>query len=281
MGDTPLKITNRARACAYGLGVGTTGLIFAAIAIAWLAYLVPHFVRRRDDEPVADVDPTDRFSDSMRIIRNGTAPLLDQDLAQIPKYEVSTPQTRRAAIKDLRRQERLAAGRRRRVLLVLLAGLSVVVGTCASGLTPWWSLAIPGGLLLIFVIVARVSVGVIRRSLDARYRQIRQGSNESTIFLSREDLLGADGQKGPASSGKSKTEQAKEAGALWDPVPITVPTYVSKPLAPRTVRTIDLSGPGVTVSARPEVPVTADAPEAVAEARPEAEDDDTREVASA
>ena len=45
--------------------MGTTGLIFAAIAIAWLAYLVPHFVRRRDDESVPDVDPADRFADSM------------------------------------------------------------------------------------------------------------------------------------------------------------------------------------------------------------------------
>jgi hypothetical protein len=262
--------------------VGTTGLIFAAIAIAWLAYLVPHFVRRRDDEPVAgQIDPSDRFSDSMRIVRNGTAPLLDQDLAQIPTYEVSTPQTRRAAIKDLRRQERLATARRRRVLLVLMAGLSVVVGTCAAGLTPWWSLAIPGGLLLVFVVVARVSVGVIRRSLDARYRQIRHGSNESTIFLSREDLLGADEGKGSASSEKKKTDPAKQAGALWDPVPITVPTYVSKPLAPRTVRTIDLSGPGVTASTRPQVPVTADAPEAVAEARPEADEDDAQKAASA
>ena len=143
MGDTPLKITNRARTCPYGLGVGTTGLIFAAIAIAWLAYLVPHFVRRREDEVAVEVDPSDRFSDSMRIIRNGTAPLVDQDLAQIPTYEVSTPQTRRAAIKDLCRQERVAAARRRRVLLVLLAGLSVVVGICAAGLTPWWSLAVP------------------------------------------------------------------------------------------------------------------------------------------
>jgi hypothetical protein len=262
--------------------VGTTGLIFAAIAIAWLAYLVPHFVRRRDDEPAASqIDPSDRFSDSMRIIRNGTAPLLDQDLAQIPTYEVSTPQTRRAAIRDLRRQERLAAARRRRVLLVLMAGLSVVVGTCAAGLTPWWSLAIPGGLLLVFVVVARVSVGVIRRSLDARYRQIRHGSNESTIFLSRDDLLGADEGKGSASSEKKKTDPAKLAGALWDPVPITVPTYVSKPLAPRTVRTIDLSGPGVTASTRPQVPVTADAPEAVAEARPEADEDDAQKAASA
>jgi hypothetical protein len=264
--------------------VGTTGLIFAAIAIAWLAYLVPHFVRSRDDEPTGDVDPSDRFSDSMRIIRNGTAPLLDQDLAQIPKYEVSTPQTRRAAIKDLRRQERVAATRRRRVLLVLLAGLSVVAATCAAGLTPWWSLAIPGGLLLSFVVVARISVTVIRRNLDARYRQIRHGSNELTIFQSREDLVGAkDGKDAvvPAPKGKSKSKPVDDAGALWDPVPITVPTYVSKPLAPRTVRTIDLSGPGVAASVRPQVPVTADAPETVGESAPEADGEDTREVASA
>ncbi len=259
--------------------MGTTGLIFAAIAIAWLAYLVPHFVRRRDDEPLTAVDPPDRFSDSMRIIRNGTAPLVDQDLAQIPKYEVSTPHTRRAAIKDLCRQERRAAARRRRVLMVLLAGFSVVAGVCAAGVTPWWSLTIPGGLLLVFVVVARISVRVIRRSLDARYRQIRHGSNESTIFLSREDLKGAGLDKVPATSRKSKTDPSE--GGLWDPVPITVPTYVSKPLAPRTVRTIDLSGPGVTASTRPEVPVTADAPERVGEAVPENEGDEARNAASA
>ena len=89
--------------------MGTTGVIFAAIAIAWLAYLVPHFVRRQDEEPVDESDPSERFSDSIRIVRNGTAPLLDQDLEEIKSYEVSTPQTRRAAIRDLRRLE--AAGR--------------------------------------------------------------------------------------------------------------------------------------------------------------------------
>ena len=262
--------------------MGTTGLIFAAIAIAWLAYLVPHFVRRRDDEPVTAVDPPDRFSDSMRIIRNGTAPLVDQDLAQIPRYEVSTPQTRRAAIKDLHRQERVAASRRRRVLVVLLAGLSAVLGTCTAGLTPWWSLAIPGGLLALFVVIARISVRVIRRNLDARYRQIRHGSNESTIFLSREDLARAEVGKGSAATGKTKSKPADDAGSLLDPVPITVPTYVSKPLAPRTVRTIDLSGPGATASSRPEVPVTADAPDTAAEEVAEAEaDSGAQKVASA
>jgi hypothetical protein len=67
----------------YRLGVGTTGVIFAAIAVAWLAYLVPHFVRRRDDEDLDESDPADRFSDSMRIVRYGTAPLLDHDLEEI------------------------------------------------------------------------------------------------------------------------------------------------------------------------------------------------------
>ena len=118
-------------------GVGTTGVIFGAIAIAWLAYLVPHFVRRRDDEPVDEPKPADRFSDSMRIVRHGTAPLLDQDLAEIKTYEVSTPETRRAAVNDLRRLEEVAAGRRRRVLLILLAGLSVMIGLAAVPLMPW------------------------------------------------------------------------------------------------------------------------------------------------
>jgi hypothetical protein len=41
-----------------------------------------------------------------------------------------------------------------------------------------------------------------------------------------------------------------EAGALWDPLPVTLPTYVTKPRATRSVRTIDLSEPGVASSGR-------------------------------
>ncbi len=39
---------------------------------------------------------------------------------------------------------------------------------------------------------------------------------------------------------------------LWDPVPVTLPTYVSKPPARRTVRTIDLDSTGVWTSGRTE-----------------------------
>ncbi len=39
--------------------------------------------------------------------------------------------------------------------------------------------------------------------------------------------------------------------AMWDPVPVTLPTYVTKPAAAkRTVRTIDLDSTGVWTSGR-------------------------------
>ena len=38
----------------------------------------------------------------------------------------------------------------------------------------------------------------------------------------------------------------------WDPVPVTLPTYVSKPVASRSVRTIDLDSTGVWTSGRSE-----------------------------
>ena len=259
--------------------MGTTGVIFAAIAIAWLAYLVPHFVRRRDDEDLLeDPDPADRFSDSMRIVRHGTAPLLDQDLEEIAPFEVSTPQTRRAAVNDLQRLERLAASRRRRVLLALMAALSAVIAFCAVDLIPWWSTAIPGGLVLIFVVVARISVHIMLKGLDARYREIRHGNNESTIFLSRKDFTEM-GKGRDHTSGTADVDS--RPGALWDPIPITMPTYVSKPLAPRTVRTIDLSGPGAASSARHEGPVTADAPASASDSSGAGIGEETAKSASA
>jgi len=246
--------------------VGTTGVIFGAIAIAWLAYLVPHFVRKRDDEAVVDADdPAERFAQSMRVVQHGTAPLLDQDLSEIGTYEVSTPLTRRAAVADLRRLDTVAALRRRRVLLGLLAALSLVVGLAGAQLIPWWTTAIPGGLLALFFGVSRFSVIAMRRSLDARYADIMRGGDEVTVFINRakikKDTKAADKavEEAPAES-----EAKPVAGALWDPVPITVPTYVSKPLAPRTVRTIDLSGPAVTSTATIQHPVTADARPAAA-----------------
>jgi hypothetical protein len=257
-------------------------VIFVAIAVAWLAYLVPHFVRRREDEPVEESDPANRFSDSVRIVKHGTAPLLDQDLEEIGSYEVSTPLTRQAAVDDLRRLERLAANRRWRVLMALLAVTSAVIGVCAAHVLPWWVAAVPGASLAGFVVVARLSVRAMRRGLDARYQSIVIGGSEATVFLSRRETSKI--QRGSAPAARDRAvEPVAKPGALWDPVPITMPTYVSKPLAPRTVRTIDLSGPDVTSSGRHTVPVTAEPRvlERAPEQKPATAGRDEQEAASA
>ena len=244
----------------YGLVVGTTGVIFGAIAIAWLAYLVPHFVRKRDDEAVVDVDdPAERFAGSMRVVQHGTAPLLDQDLSEIGTYEVSTPLTRRAAVADLRRLERVAALRRRRVLLALMAVLSLVVGSAGAELIPWWSTAIPGGLVVLFFAVSRFSVIGMRRSLDARYADISAAGTRSPSSST-----------GPRSRPRWKPAHRRRRSRRSrrrSPAPECCGTRcrsrcrrMSRSRSrPRTVRTIDLSGPAVTAGGPIQHPVTADA----------------------
>lgn len=237
--------------------MGTTGLIYAAIAFAWLAYLVPNYLRRKEDTSQPQADPHDRFSDSVRIIRSGSAPLLDQDLEVMPEVEVSTPLTRRAAIRELRRLEQSAALRRRRVLLVLMILLTAAVVVWATHLTPSWVIAIPGGLVVAFFGVSRFTVAAMHRQLDERYQRIRAGSEEATVVLNRREVANLISSVTVSTGGQPA---AKKTGGLWDPLPITMPTYVSKPLAPRTVRTIDLSAPELSVPLRTEGPVTADRP---------------------
>ncbi|HIT75983.1 MAG TPA: hypothetical protein IAA98_10390 [Candidatus Avipropionibacterium avicola] len=232
------------------------GLIFAIIAIAWLAYLVPLFLRSREQSTASD-DSVEAFTDSMRVISRGTAALVDQDGTPIRSVEVSTPLTRRAAVRDLQRLEDLAARRRRRVLVVLAAVASVVVAVCGLGYLPWFTIAVPGVLLVGFVVVARFSVTVLKRDLDARYTEIMSCSDESTLLLQRIEEAAPDEK----SVGLQLKSQVRTTSALWDPLPITMPTYVSKPLAPRTVRTIDLSsGPQIDQAVADGMPVTADGP---------------------
>ncbi len=46
----------------------------------------------------------------------------------------------------------------------------------------------------------------------------------------------------------ARAVSAPPAGTLWDPLPVTLPTYVDKPRATRSVRTIDLGAAGVSSS---------------------------------
>lgn len=226
--------------------MGFTGLIFGAIAAAWLIYLVPYFLRHRGDELGDDGEIAVPFTPEVTIVRSGTS-LAEADPGTV---EVSTPLIRRAKLRELKLLDAKAAQRRRRVLIFLLLAQVIVAALAAFGVGAWWGAAIPFGLILAFLVVARFSVRAMRADLERRAAAIRGATDEETIALSLSQVDAATHEHSIELS-----IPVQPVGSLWDPVPITRPTYVSTPLAPRTVRTIDLSAP---VPDRGTVPVTAD-----------------------
>lgn len=235
--------------------MGFQGLIFGAVAACWLIYLVPMFLHRRDNEMMDEVEPGEPFSSSVTIVRRGT-PL---DTAENGTAIVSTPFNRRAALRELADLDRSAAARRRTTVLFLLVVATATAVMAGFALVPWWMLAVPLGLLTAFLVVARFSVARMRRNLDVRARIIRGGDvDEETVAI---PVWEASDEEEEAHS-VELSAPIEMTGSLWEPIPITAPTYMSRPLTPRTVRTIDLSAP---VPAGSGVPVTADAPEGSSE----------------
>ena len=226
--------------------MGFTGLIFGAIAVFWLVYLVPFFLRHRGDDLAEDVDAAIPFTPAVTIVRSGSS-LAESDPGTAA---VSTPLTRRARLRELKLRQADAAQRRRRVLAVLLAAQMIVAALVFFGISQWWAALIPFALIIAFVVVARFSVRAMAAQFDRAVQEIGSVPEEETVALSLSDV--------DAAAHEHSIELSVPiggTGSLWDPIPITRPTYVSAPLAPRTVRTIDLSAP---VPARASVPVTAD-----------------------
>ncbi len=230
------------------------GILIAIVVVAGLAFALPWVgAQRRPDEEL-EGDPAERFSNSVRILRHD---VLEYGAEQ-ETIKVSTPLTRRADLTELRLIARQAARRRLVVMGTLLAAALALVGLSAFGLTRWWSVAIPMVALVAFVAVARFSVVAMHRSLDARAASLREGFDEAedTTVI---DLTDAEATESVEISVDLTVPPT--IGALWDPIPVTPSTYVSQPLLPRTVRTIDLSAP---VAPSVVVP-TADHPSADAE----------------
>lgn len=224
--------------------MGSTVLIFGGIALAWVAYFTSQWMRR---STVARPDAAAQLASAVPVFRDAPdAPVVDRGGNPI---DLSTPLTRRAEVAAIRAVDRLAARRRRMFAAVGLGLVLTVVALAWTGYVPWWSVAIPGGVLVAVLAFNRVSVRILRRQLDERYAAVKRCGEEETVALA------ADGA-GDTVSGGVRMDVTEGTQDLWGPLPITRPTYVSKPLAPRTVRTIDLSAPASPTSA----PVTQDAP---------------------
>jgi hypothetical protein len=258
--------------------VDLSALIFVALAVAWAVYLVPKALKHHDD--VATSRSVDRFSHTMRVLARrepvnrrsarlvvtpggptsqatvATKPAPQPEpVAQAPAPELTPAQlrARRAAASR-------ATKRRRNVLAVILLANVAVVAVAAFAVISWPYVAIPAGLLVAWLVACRVMVKGERKALRPAARMPMEMPSTEDPVEAPEDVaasVGSDDTGDLGDLGEVDPMADTSAGivpvdpALWDPVPVTLPTYVGKPAATRrTVRTIDLDDTGVWTSGR-------------------------------
>lgn len=222
-----------------------TGLLFGLIAVLWVAYLVPWGSRRDRGWVRLDEDSVLHFNNSMRLVRDCAAKQKADET-----YPVSTPLTRRAVRYEVWRAKRVAAKRRRLGLL-----LSFVFFVLASVLPFFTVLSHWFTLVGVGVIVGWL--GLTRYSVKALDNVCKRALARAELVVDEPTIVVVAAAEPEPDSNERLIELSltDSIGSLLDPIPVTPTTYMSKPLLPRSVRTIDLSAPMV-----PQRPVTAEPP---------------------
>jgi hypothetical protein len=257
--------------------VDLSAVIFVVLAVAWAVYLIPKALKHHDE--VARTRPVETFSSSMRVLarreavsKNDTRLTVTQTRTRTEQPAVSVPAGAAASVEvsappapptAARRSAAKAAARRRRRILGFLLLCDVLVGVATGlGYLQVWAPAIPVALTVAYLVLCRTQVRhegrpVVRRApvveeqpatevvehveVEVRVDEQRVGhfdqASEDTMSVAVADL-------------QSALAPTADGGTLWDPLPVTLPTYVGKPTAKRTVRTIDLGEPGTWTSGR-------------------------------
>jgi hypothetical protein len=174
--------------------------------------------------------------------------------------------------------------RRRRVLSILTLSLLSVTALAGLEILLWWTVAVPATLIVAFVVLTRVQLrrqARERAALAAERRARREAHHDcgpATAPVPSPDHEMTVEVKLPAEPTAEPAAPAEPAAeGLWDPVPVTLPTYVMKEKAPApTVRTINLSEPEVFSSARTADPEPEAAPVVPEPAAPLEEEQEIR-----
>ncbi|MDR1807055.1 MAG: hypothetical protein LBR33_03945 [Propionibacteriaceae bacterium] len=240
----------------------TTGLIFVVVVVAWLVYLLPHHLAGKT--PATPDDDAGPVPTELTVtLHKGTPKPVDpfpeestEDLlGALFDLPVSTELIRRAQKRELRLMAQRSARARRRSLTAGVLVALVALGVYLAGLTSWVTPAVAGGALVLGVVLARWNVVRVQRKLDRLRQSIDRGEDELTVPIYIETELSAEADR---EDSIDLTQAIGEAQlSLWDPLPVPAATYVSKPLAPRTIRTIDLATP---IPPQPVPVVTAEGP---------------------
>jgi hypothetical protein len=210
-----------------------SGIIYAAIVAAWVAYLVPSWVRHGEERTYAE-----RSTERMRILQPSPRRVgheLDEEDLSLGGHAVTRVSARTA--------------RRRRRILVLLALtiVAVAVGVGLGYLLPW-APAIPATALVGYLILLRRST---RRMALARRRELARRAVRAVATPPPRRVPDRQAVLSPI---RQETATPRRTGPAvnesWEPRALPLPTYVTAPKARRSIRTINLSTPGAWTSGR-------------------------------
>ena len=147
--------------------------VLVALVAILAVYLLPFLVGRREVMRLSNAE--DRYSSELRVLATGDALASDEACvssgrAQIFRRRPEVKAMNRPAVRNVRalrterelirarqahgearERRRVAASHRAAVACTLLGVLLGLVVVCALTALPWWSLAVPGALLLVSV----------------------------------------------------------------------------------------------------------------------------------
>jgi hypothetical protein len=214
-----------------------SGLIYAAIVAAWVAYLVPSWVRHSEERTHAE-----RTSERMRILQPGA-----RHAGHEPDEDFGSAQS------EVPRVSARTARRRRRTLLLLVVTIAGLIAGVRLGYLLAWAPLIPAAALGGYVVMLRRST---RRLALARRRELARRAVRavSAPVVHRAVDRPAEYRGVGVSATAVVPPQARAPepvpDGLWEPRPVPLPTYVTAPKARRAIRSIDLTAPGAWTSGR-------------------------------
>ena len=245
-------------------------MIFVVLAVVWAVVLIPKALRHHDE--LARTRSVEEVSEDARVLARREAvdwrstrlvvgappsPVVVETVPVpaepvVPRIPLPRRPADRAAL-DVRREAAVTAARRRRRILSGLLVVDVAVGVAAVlEVAPLWWAAVPVGLTVLYLVLCRALVRREHAGWDAAVLLAAAPQPAAAPAAGPAAGPAAAPAAAPAPAAADALEEAvvSDAGSLWDPLPVTLPTYVDKPRATRSVRTIDLSGPGVANSGR-------------------------------
>ena len=260
-----------------------SGLIYAVLIVMWAAYFIPRWLRRHEE--LSESRSVERFDHAMRILSR-REPTPDQRYVVMPPRPAEQrPAGHRAADRPAGRAARpgvsaSVAVRRRRVLAGLLLTTLVTTALAPVSPVPWWGPLAALGLVVAYLVHLRLQARS-RRQVTRTRAALRRGSRSRIMRFdaierlmtvrrelaeerAEEDRRWQEAEEAEQRLREEEDRRWQEAEEGWSPVPVPLPTYVSKPMAPRRAPAIDLGDPSTWGHAEtePAVPAQAASPPA-------------------